>query len=51
MSGKPVALLGVAAGSIGAIKSLEHLRGVVSHIGGLALAAAGFGGECPARFR
>jgi chromate reductase len=37
LSGKPVALLGVAAGSIGAIKSLEHLRGVVSHIGGLAL--------------
>jgi len=32
-----VALLGVAAGSIGAIKSLEHLRGVVSHIGALAL--------------
>src|SRR5713226_3016494 len=37
LAGKPVALLGVAAGSIGAIKSLEHLRGVVSHIGGLAL--------------
>jgi chromate reductase len=35
--GKPVALLGVAAGSIGAIKSLEHLRGVVSHIGAIAL--------------
>ena len=34
---KPVALLGVAAGSIGAIKSLEHLRSVVSHIGGLVL--------------
>jgi chromate reductase, NAD(P)H dehydrogenase (quinone) len=34
---KPVALLGVAAGAIGAIKSLEHLRGVVSHIGGIAL--------------
>jgi FMN reductase len=33
---KPVALLGVAAGSIGAIKSLERLRGVVSHIGGIA---------------
>jgi len=27
----------VAAGSIGAIKSLEHLRGVVSHIGGIVL--------------
>jgi len=37
LSGKPVALLGVAAGTIGAIKSLEHLRGVVSHIGGIAL--------------
>lgn len=37
LAGKPVALLGVAAGSIGAIKSLEHLRGVVSHIGALAL--------------
>jgi FMN reductase len=37
LAGKPVALLGVAAGSIGAIKSLEHLRGVVSHIGGMAL--------------
>jgi len=35
--GKPVVLLGVAAGSIGAIKSLEQLRGVVSHVGGLAL--------------
>ena len=37
LSGKPVALLGVAAGTIGAIKSLEHLRGVVSHVGGVAL--------------
>ena len=37
LAGKPVALLGVAAGSIGAIKSLEHLRGVVSHIGALPL--------------
>jgi chromate reductase len=37
LAGKPVALLGVAAGAIGAIKSLEHLRGVVSHIGGLVL--------------
>lgn len=34
---KPVGLLGVAAGSIGAIKSLEALRSVVSHIGALAL--------------
>lgn len=37
LAGKPVALLGVAAGSIGAIKSLEHLRGVVSHIGAISL--------------
>ncbi len=37
LSGKPVALLGVAAGTIGAIKSLEHLRGVISHIGGMVL--------------
>jgi len=37
LAGKPVALLGVAAGSIGAIKSIEALRGVVSHVGGLPL--------------
>ena len=37
LAGKPVALMGVAAGTIGAIKSLEHLRGVVSHIGAIAL--------------
>lgn len=37
LAGKPVALLGVAAGAIGAIKSLEQLRGVVSHVGGIAL--------------
>jgi len=37
LAGKPVALMGVAAGSIGAIKSLEHLRGVVSHIGAMVL--------------
>lgn len=37
LAGKPVALLGVAAGAIGAIKSLEHLRGVVSHVGGIVL--------------
>ncbi len=34
---KPVGLLGVAAGRIGAIKSLEHLRGVCSHVGALVL--------------
>ncbi len=37
MSGKPVALLGVAAGAIGAIKSLESLRGVCSHVGAIVL--------------
>jgi len=37
MAGKPVALLGVAGGTIGAIKALEHLRSVVSHIGGIVL--------------
>ena len=33
LRGKPVALLGVAAGEIGAVKSLEALRGVCSHVG------------------
>ena len=37
LAGKPVALLGVAAGRIGAIKSLEHLRSVCSHVGSLVL--------------
>lgn len=37
LAGKPVALLGVAAGGIGAIKSLEHLRGVCSHVGAVVL--------------
>jgi len=37
LAGKPVALLGVAAGQIGAIKSLEHLRSVCSHVGALVL--------------
>lgn len=39
LSGKPVALLGVAAGRIGAIKSLEQLRGVCSHVGAIVLPA------------
>ncbi len=34
---KPVALVGVAAGRIGAIKSLEQLRGTCSHIGAFVL--------------
>jgi FMN reductase len=37
LSGKPVALLGVAAGEIGAIKTLEQLRGVCSHVGAIVL--------------
>ena len=37
LKGKPVALLGVAAGRIGAIKALEHLRSVASHVGSLVL--------------
>lgn len=37
LQGKPVALLGVAAGRIGAIKSLEHLRSVCSHVGAIVL--------------
>ena len=40
LSGKPVALLGVAAGGIGAIKSLESLRGVVSHVGCIVMPGA-----------
>ena len=37
LEGKPLSLLGVAAGSIGAVKSLEHLRSVCSHVGALVL--------------
>jgi chromate reductase, NAD(P)H dehydrogenase (quinone) len=37
LKGKPIALLGVAAGRIGAIKALEHLRGVCSHVGAIVL--------------
>lgn len=37
LAGKPVALLGIAAGQIGAIKALEHLRSVCSHIGSIVL--------------
>ena len=37
LAGKPVALVGVAAGRIGAIKSLEQLRAVYSHVGALVL--------------
>jgi NAD(P)H-dependent FMN reductase len=37
LAGKPVALLGVAAGRIGAIKSIEALRGVCAHTGAIVL--------------
>lgn len=40
MAGKPVALVGVAAGRIGAIKSLEQLRGVCAHTGAIVLPGA-----------
>ena len=39
LAGKPVSLLGVASGQIGAIKSLEHLRSVCSHVGAIVLPA------------
>jgi len=35
LAGKPVALVGVAAGRIGAIKSLEQLKGICSHVGAI----------------
>ncbi len=37
LAGKPVVLLGVASGQIGAIKALEHLRSVCAHIGAVVL--------------
>ena len=40
LQGKPVALLGVAGGRIGAIKSLEQLRSVVAHTGGIVMPGA-----------
>ena len=33
LAGKPVALIGVAAGKLGAVKALEHLRSVAAHCG------------------
>jgi len=35
--GKPISLLGIADGDMGAIKAIEALRGVCSHIGGYVL--------------
>ncbi len=40
LAGKPIALLGVAAGAIGAIQSLGQLRMIGSHIGGIVLPGA-----------
>ena len=40
LKGKPVALLGVAAGKIGAIKALESLRSICSHVGSIVLPGA-----------
>ena len=37
LSGKPVSLLGVAGGKLGATKSIEHLRSVCAHVGALVL--------------
>lgn len=37
ISGKPVVTLGVAAGQIGAIKALEQLRSILSHVGAIPL--------------
>ena len=37
LAGKPVALLGVAAGQLGAVKSLESLAGVCLHVGAIVL--------------
>src|SRR3989442_5359157 len=49
LAGKPVALVGVAAGRIGAIKSLEQLKSVCAHIGALVVpgAVSVAGGENP----
>ena len=40
MAGKPVVLLGVASGQIGAVKALEHLQGVCLHCGVIVLPGA-----------
>lgn len=40
LKSKPVALVGVAQGRIGAIKSLEQLRGVCSHMGAIVVPQA-----------
>ena len=40
LAGKPVALMGVAAGRIGAVKSIEQLRGTCGHVGALVVPGA-----------
>jgi len=40
LAGKPVALLGAAGGRIGAIKTIEQLRGVCSHTGAIVIPGA-----------
>jgi FMN reductase len=40
LGGKPVAILGVAAGAIGAIKSTEQLRAICAHVGAMPLPLA-----------
>lgn len=50
LAGKRVALLGVAAGRLGAVKSLEHLRGVCAHVGAHTLPQAFSIAEVQSRF-
>lgn len=40
LAGKPVSILGVAAGTIGAIKSTEQLRAICAHVGAVPLPLA-----------
>jgi len=40
LAAKPVSLLGVAAGELGAVKSLEQLRSICAHIGAFVLPGA-----------
>ena len=37
LASKPAALIGAASGAIGAVKALEHLRSVLSHVGAIVL--------------
>ncbi|MDC0664280.1 NADPH-dependent FMN reductase [Marinobacter sp. SS21] len=40
LAGKPVSILGVAAGTIGAVKSTEQLRAICAHVGAVPLPLA-----------